>query len=220
MIERVVTATGEWQLQWRAGHYELICNGVFLMASYNRDSDRALATLALQRIVGDRLRVLVGGLGIGFTAQAALDDPRVSRVDIVEVEPVVIQWHRRYFSALCGRPADDPRAHVFEADLYDLSLSAASYDAILLDTDNGPGWLARPENARLYGLEMLHRFLQALTPRGVLAVWSSAPAPEFALTLTPVARSVEAIETADEVEPDRKIAAWVYLAYPAVPTAG
>src|SRR5438445_12650972 len=82
VIDRVTTATGEWQLQRTGSHYEIICNGVFLMASYNRDSDRALAALALRRVPGQGLRVLVGGLGVGYTAQAALEDPRVERLDV------------------------------------------------------------------------------------------------------------------------------------------
>ncbi len=211
VIHRVITATGDWQLQQRGGHYELICSGVFLMASYNRDSDRALATMALGRIVGERLRVLVGGLGVGFTAQAALEDDRVRELDVVEVEPVVIEWHRRYFSTLCAAPLDDPRTRVHEDDLFDLSLPPRSYDAILLDTDNGPDWLARPNNARLYQHAAVVRFLDALTDKGVLAVWSANPAPAFAKLLAQKGRQVEAIETTDAVGPDRDHPAWVYL---------
>src|SRR5438552_176514 len=85
VIERVITATGEWQLQRTGSHYEIICNGVFLMASYNRDSDRALAALALRGIPGQGLRVLVGGLGVGYTAQAALARAGAS-VHVIEVE--------------------------------------------------------------------------------------------------------------------------------------
>ncbi len=212
VLHRVVTATGEWQLQRRDRHYELICNGVFLMASYNRESDRALATLALERVRGDHVRVLVGGLGIGFTAQAVLEDPRVVGLEVVEVEPLVVQWHRRYLASLCGRPLEDPRTYLREVDLYEVPLVARSYDAILLDTDNGPQWLARSVNARLYRPEMVGRFMQALTLRGILAVWSADPAPEFASLLGEVASQVDAIPTADEVEPGRRHPAWIYIA--------
>src|SRR5207247_8627064 len=85
ILERVTTATGEWQLQRTGSHYEIICNGVFLMASYNRDSDRALAALALRGIPRQGLRVLVGGLGVGYAAPAAPEDPRVARRGVAEV---------------------------------------------------------------------------------------------------------------------------------------
>ncbi len=214
ILDRVVTATGDWQLQRRGLHYELICSGVFLMASYNHASDRALATLALAQVMGAGLRVLVGGLGIGFTAQAALEDRRVQALDVVEVEPVVITWHHRHFAGLCGRPLDDPRTRLLVRDVCEVPLAPASYDAILLDTDNGPDWLARPVNARLYQPAMIGRFTGALSPRGVLAVWSANPAPEFARRLVEVGQRVEAIETADEVEDGRQFPAWVYLIRP------
>ncbi len=236
VIDRLITPTGEWQLQRRGSHYEIICNGVFLMASYNRASDRALAALALERVrsnpidscskvtdssdnrvgtdqaAGDRLRVLVGGLGIGFTAQAVLEDRRVSRLEVVEIEPVVVAWHRAYLAALCGRPLDDPRTELAQADLALVPLSARAYDAILLDTDNGPGWLIRDLNARLYTAEAIRRFLDALTPRGVLAYWSAEPAPELAEVLAGRGASVEVIEVEDQIAPGRRGTAWLYLA--------
>ncbi len=236
VIERVATPTGEWQLQRRGEHFEIVCNGVFLMASYNRASDRALAALALERVrsnpidsgstvtdtsanrvgtdraAGDRLRVLVGGLGIGFTAQAVLEDRRVGRLEIVEIESVVVAWHRAHFAALCGHPLDDPRTELVQADLALVPLDAGGHDAILLDTDNGPGWLIRDPNARLYTAEATRRFLDALTPRGVLAYWSAEPTPELAEALAGTGASVEAVETEDQIAPGRPGAAWLYLA--------
>jgi len=172
VLARASTATGDWQLQRRRGHYEIICSGVFLMASHNGASERRLAEETLAQVRGEALRVLVGGLGIGYTVQAVLDDPRVVRCDVVEIEPLIVAWHRRYFAPLCGHPLLDSRMRLVEGDLYDLPLPPAAYDAILLDTDNGPYWLSRPENARLYRVESMARFLAALTPRGRLAVWT------------------------------------------------
>ncbi len=172
VIERVAAATGDWQLQRRDGHYEIICSGVFLMASYNGGSERALAARALERVPGAGLCVLVGGLGVGYTAQAVLADARVGRLDIVEIEPLVIDWHRRYFAPRCGAPLDDRRTTLIVADLFTVPLAAATYDAILLDTDNGPDWLMREANARLYGNATTARLMGALRRGGVLAVWS------------------------------------------------
>jgi len=212
VIERVTTATGEWQLQRAGSHFEIICNGVFLMASYNQDSDRALAALALRRVIGEGLRVLVGGLGIGYTAQAALEDPRVGRLEVVEIEPVVLAWHRAHFAALSGRPLEDPRAGLFLSDVHDVPLPPASYDAILLDTDNGPDWLARDINERLYTAAGVTRYLEALTPRGVLAVWSADASSRFVATLRGSGAAIESIEVTDAIAPGRPGTAWIYLA--------
>lgn len=213
VIERVRTATGEWQLQRRGAHYEIIANGTFLMATYNRASDEALATLALARVHGDALRVLVGGLGIGYTVRAVLADPRVARCDVVEVEPLMVAWHRRYTAPHSGHPLDDPRVHLVVADLGSLTLPAGAYDAVLLDTDNGPDWLALEGNARLYHAAGIARFLALLRAGGVLAYWAASPSPLFARRLSEQA-DAEAIEVQDEVAPGRQEPAYVYLAAP------
>jgi len=214
ILDRVTTPAGEWQLQRRGSHYEIICSGVFLMASYNRASDRALAALALERsgATAHALRVLVGGLGIGFTVQAALEDHRVGRVDVVEIEPVVVAWHRAYFAPLCGHPLEEARTHLTVADLVRVPLDRGVYDAILLDTDNGPGWLARDLNAGLYDAKAARRFLDALTPQGVLAYWSAEESARFAAVLRQTGAEVEAIETPEEMAPGRASTAWIYLA--------
>jgi len=211
VIERVTTSTGEWQLQRRDGHFEIICNGVFLMASYNQQSDRELAHLALQRVHGNELRVLVGGLGIGFTAQAALEDPRVARVDIVEIEPMVVRWHRDYFAPLVGQPLNDPRTRLIEADLSNVPLSPGTFDALLLDTDNGPGWLAREENSRFYEIVGATNFFRSLRTGGVLAFWSGERVPNFARVLREIASEVEEIEVPEMIAPERRGTAWIYL---------
>lgn len=212
VIARLTTPSGEWQLQRRDGHYEIICNGVFLMASYNRESDRHLATLALERVEGTGLRVLVGGLGIGYTSQAALEDPRVARAEILELEPLVVRWHRAYFAGLCGRPLEDSRTRLIENDVFDIGLETSRYDALLLDTDNGPEWLMRDANERIYRPETIERFLSALRPGGVMAFWSANEAPIFAETLAGVAGRAEAFEVQDEIAPGRQGSAWIYLA--------
>lgn len=212
ILARVKTPTGEWQLQRRDAHFEIICNGVFLMASYNRASDRSLATVALARVRGEGLRVLVGGLGIGFTAQAALEDTRVAALEVVEIEPTVVAWHRTHFAALCGQPLDDPRTALIQADLAHLRLAAGAYDAILLDTDNGPDWLIRDTNARLYTREAAERFLVALRPGGVLAYWSASLSAALSAALVASRGVVEVVATEDEIPPGRPSTAWLYLA--------
>ena len=211
IIERAATPTGDWQLQRRGPHYEIIANGTFLMATYNRASDEALATLALARVQGEGLRVLVGGLGIGYTVRTVLDDARVAQCDVVEVEPLIVTWYRRYTSSHSGHPLDDPRVHLILGDLGLLSLTTQAYDVVLLDTDNGPDWLALEANARLYDAAGIARFLDLLRPGGVAAYWSASASPAFAARLSRLA-DVETVVVTDEIAPGRTGTAWVYLA--------
>ena len=126
------------------------------MASYNRASERALATLALEWAAGATLWVLVGGLGMGFTLRAALDHPAVGAVEVVEVEPAIVEWNRTHLADLAGGCLDDPRVRLVQADVVRyLATAPGPYDAICLDVDNGPGWLASPGNRRLYSLKGL-----------------------------------------------------------------
>ncbi|HEU4797450.1 MAG TPA: spermine/spermidine synthase [bacterium] len=212
VLERLTTATGDWQLQRREGHYEIICNGVFLMASYNRESSRQLASLALSRVRGDRLRVLVGGLGIGYTAGAVLEDPRVVQLDLVEVEPVVVRWHREYFAPLVGRPLDDPRTRLILADLSEVALSSGTFDALLLDTDNYPERIVREQNSALYDASGISGLFQALRPGGVMAFWAADRAPMLAARLRRAADAVEEMEVPELIAPTREEPAWIYVA--------
>ena len=211
ILERLSTATGDWQLQRRDAHYEIICNGVFLMASYNRESSRQLALLALGRVRGDRLRVLVGGLGIGYTAGAVLEDPRVIQLDLVEVEPVVVRWHREYFAPLVGRPLDDPRTKLILADLSAVPLSPGTFDVLLLDIDNYPERIVREQNSALYDASGVSGLFRSLRPGGAMAFWAADRAPMLAARLRRAADAVEEIEVPDMVSPTREGHAWIYV---------
>jgi spermidine synthase len=203
VLARVETPYGELQLQRRAAPeaqgqlaYEIILNGVFLMASYNRASATALGRLTLEPLLeeGRPLRVLVGGLGMGFTLQAILTCPQVAAVDVVEIDPHVIAWNRAYFGELNGEALRDPRTRLIRADLADyLAGNPGPYDAMALDTDNGPDWLVLEQNARLYGETALRRMLALLKPGGVLAFWGASPAPEFQARLRAVAACAEVL---------------------------
>jgi spermidine synthase len=209
-VERRVTPDGhEIALVRRGDDYEIIYDGNFLMASDCRRSERSLAELALaplsQRV---DITVLVGGLGMGHTLRAALEQPGVVRVDVVEISAAVVEWNRRYFSSLNGDALADPRVHLHEADLR-LYLARArtqppdelvrdGWLALLLDVDNGPGWPTRPQNADLYTDEGIERLERSLRPGGVLAVWSAERDLEFLRRLH--ARLVNVAEMAVPVE--------------------
>lgn len=216
VLARESTPNGELQLQRRGDDvFEIIYNGVFLMASYNEPSARALAELALARLPATRtgLRVLVGGLGMGYTLASALSDPRVDRVDVVEIEPLIVRWNQEHLSVLAGTPLDDSRVHLFESDLAAfLEETPVSYDALLLDVDNGPGWLAIDRNERLYSLAGLERLKSRLMAGGVLAIWSADTSPEFLERLGQVLDIASAEPVTDCTPEGREIAATIYLA--------
>jgi len=130
-------------------------------------------------------RILIGGLGMGFTLRAALDalGPDAA-LTVAELVPEVVAWNRGVLADVAGRPLDDPRVSVREGDVTALIRAARSaYDAILLDVDNGPNGIVRKANDRLYELNGLAAAHKALTPGGVLAVWSSAPDAKFTTRL-------------------------------------
>ena len=169
---------------------ELIVNGAFAMDSAETTSERALADL-----VPPGARVLVGGLGLGFTT-AALLDAGVGAIDVVEIEEALVAWAHEGATAQLGRAGRDPRVRLWVADVRavltgDEPEPTGPWDAILLDVDNGPDFLIHAENAALYELEALSVVYAKLAPRGLLAIWCQGRAPELwsrLRTLTATAR--------------------------------
>ena len=217
VLDRQPGVSGELVLRRHGAHHELVVDGSFLMDTRDGRSERALARLALEVAAAPR-RVLVGGLGMGFTLVAALADPRVQHVDVAELEPVLLQWHRRFLQELSGVALADPRTHVHLGDVLRLVESAppASWDVLCLDVDNGPDWLARPENAQLYATSGLHTLRRALDARGVLAVWSAAPAERLLSLLRELFADVRAVPVESRTsQPD-----WILLATPQGTVAG
>ncbi|NLH50867.1 MAG: spermidine synthase [Myxococcales bacterium] len=180
--------------------YEIRLGGNFLMASHGAHSEQAMAPLAherLQRPV-ESLAVLVGGLGAGHTLRAILALPGVTRVVVAEIGAKVVEWNRLYFREVTGGAVDDPRVEMRIADLADvLRDSPAAFDLLLLDVDNGPGWLAAPGNAGLYDRAGVETCRDALRPGGVLAVWSPQPNPVFLEALRLVFPAVEEFDTTE-----------------------
>ncbi len=177
ILDRKLTERGEIQLQRRdTGVYEIIFNGIFLMASYNDNSARILAKATMERLLPttDGYRILVAGLGMGFTLQEVLACSLVSRAFVIEIEEAVIDWNRHHFFELNSGVLDDPRAVVVHSDLFDfLSQTWERFDAILVDVDNGPNWLASDQNRRLYSRRILRRIKAILARHGILATWSA-----------------------------------------------
>lgn len=161
---------------------EVTLNHEFLMSSYHTESERALAELALARSPGDRLEVLVGGLGLGYTAREVLSCARVARVEVVELLPPVIAWLREGLVPLSDKLNADPRLTLTEGDVYGLLARppAILRDLILIDVDHAPDAPLAEASLPFYAPEGLALAKAHLKPGGVLAVWSCDDNPAFA----------------------------------------
>jgi spermidine synthase len=187
---------GEIRLYRRAEEFSIRVDGGELMNSRVHGSEEALAELACGRIAGrPSPRVLIGGLGMGYTAAATLRGLGPGgRVVVAELVPALVEWNRGPLAHLAGRPLEDPRVSVREGDVARLLREEpGAYDAILLDVDNGPEPLTRKENARLYGRPGLETAFAALRRGGVLAVWSAGPDRAFAKNLHRAGFKVEEV---------------------------
>lgn len=159
-------------LHRRGDEYSIKVEGQELMNSRAHGSEEALAQLACARV---STRVLIGGLGMGFTTRAALNmlGPKV-KVVVAELVPAVVRWNKQYLSHLAGEPLKDKRVTVKEVDVAKiLRTEISAYDAILLDVDNGPEAFTRKDNDWLYSLPGLAAAYASLRPLGVLGIWSS-----------------------------------------------
>lgn len=182
---------GELVLRRVGPDHEIIANGVFLMDTRNGESERLMVTAAADRMPAGG-RMVIGGLGVGFSLRAALAHPAVGEIVVVEREPAVISWNTEYFgnSAVLA----DPRVRVVRADLLEWLPAAGTFSALCLDIDNGPEWTVDEGNAALYGPAGLDMLSAALEPGGVLAVWSAGAAPAFVAALTDHFGAVETVE--------------------------
>ena len=163
--------------------YEVKIDDEFLMSSLFTVVEQELAHLGLARATGDRLRVLVGGLGLGYTARAALEDPRVTALTVVELVAPVIDWHRRDLLPDTVGLAADPRVDLVHADFFATIAAGelagapldAAYDVVLLDIDHSPQNLLHETHGGLYTPEGLAQLAAVLTPGGVFGLWSDDP---------------------------------------------
>ncbi len=183
VLDRVVTPRGELVLRRVGDDLEIVSNGVFLMDTRDGRSERALVREAVAAH-GRARDLLVGGLGVGFSLVEAVGLGDLTTIDVVEIEPTLVGWHRTHLGGRTSDALADPRVHVVVADVADhLVAHPGAYDVVCLDVDNGPDWTVTDANAGLYGEAGLDRCLAALRPGGVLAVWSANAAPTYAAML-------------------------------------
>ncbi len=166
-----------------------------LMSSRLSGSEEALALMTIDRVQTETPHLLIGGYGMGFTLRAALArlGPK-ARCAVVELVPEIIDWARGPMADLTAGCLDDPRVELVTRDVVRAIRAAdRSYDAILLDVDNGPDGLTRPDNDELYSTHGLVTAKKALAPNGVLAIWSAGPDERFARRLKHAGFQVEEV---------------------------
>jgi spermidine synthase len=200
MIPRTEIATaqipggGRLRLIRRGGEFSIMLDGNELMNSRLSGSEEALASLSIDRLGAvARPHVLIGGLGMGFTLRAALGRlGPAARITVVELVTAVVAWARGPLRDVFDGCLEDARVDVVEADVGDvIGAARSSYDAILLDVDNGPDGLTKGSNDWLYCIAGLSAARMALKPGGVLAVWSAHPDSGFSRRLGDAGFKVE-----------------------------
>lgn len=208
VIERCTTPRGELQLQKRGDHYEIISNGTFLMATYNGESERVLVKAAIDALP-DPGRILIGGLGVGFSLAEALANTRTSKVTVLEIEEKIVAWNQNQLAPFSGHALGDPRVEIIQADLVAWVEQATDrFDAVCLDIDNGPDWTVTDANRHLYSDQGLLLLRGLISRHGVVSFWSASAVPQFAARLRRIFSTVETIEVPlERGEPD-----YVYLA--------
>jgi spermidine synthase len=194
LIDAAMTPAGEpIELLFEAGHYVVRMNGAVLMSSAAYGSEQAMASVAAKRLVNAGGRVLIGGLGLGFTLRAALDVFAASaEITIGELMPAIVGFNRGELGELTGRPLDDPRVRLVVGDVSQL-LTASTWDAVLLDVDNGPEAFSVPGNAALYGRSGTKQLVESLTPGGVAVVWSAFVSRDYEQLVTSLGFVLETV---------------------------
>ncbi len=216
-LARAETERGELVLRERAPDepgptiLELRANGVFVMDTVEVGTERALALAALA-LVDEPREVVVGGLGLGFTLSEVLADSRVERCSVVEIEQTLVDWLRD--GTVPHGPAllADERVNIVVADVGAAvaEARAASYDLVLLDVDNGPGYLVHEANAALYDAVFLREVERILRPGGVVAIWSANRSSGLAKTLAAVFERTEEQPLDVELQ-GRETQYWLYV---------
>lgn len=197
LLDTAPVPDGEALRLFRHGRdHMIVLGGNELMNTRQSGSEEALATLTCARLAGRKApHLLIGGYGMGFTLRAALGvlDSK-ARVTVAELVPQIIDWARGPMLDLTAGCLDDPRVRLIEDDVVALiQAGQGTYDAILLDVDNGPDGLTRASNSKLYAMRGLRSAREALTPGGVLAVWSAARDPAFTRRLGDAGFEVEEV---------------------------
>jgi len=181
--------------------YEVKLDDEFLMSSLFTTSEMAVAELGLDAVLGEHLDIVVGGLGLGYTARSALLDERVRSMKVIDALAEVIDWHQRHLVPLGAELTSDPRCELVHGDFFAMIADGIEqtddgprrFDAILVDIDHTPRHLLNPSHAGFYEPTGLRRVVEQLRPAGVFALWSDDPPDdEFLAVMLPEFANVHA----------------------------
>jgi spermidine synthase len=227
-IDRRLTAMGEISLRRRleptllVDVYEVKLDDEFLMSSLFTVAEVELARLALAELPGPDLDVVVGGLGLGYTARAVAEDPRVRSLHVIEALGEVIEWHQHQLLPLSTELTSDPRCHLVEGDFFAIIASGSGFSphapyrchAVIVDIDHTPRHHLHPSHAAFYTREGLTCLADRLQPGGAFAVWSDDPPDvDFITVIEEVFASCEAhVVTFPNFYTDGESASTVYVA--------
>ncbi|HEX3131267.1 MAG TPA: spermidine synthase [Thermoanaerobaculia bacterium] len=191
-LDAVETDEGRLELRRRGDDYVITVAGRVLMSSMAHLTEIAVAEMACHEVARrEKPRVLIGGLGMGYTLRAALDSlPKTARIEVAEINEIVVRWCRGPLAGLTRNALEDPRARVVMEDVA-LVIERGGFDAIILDLYEGPREATRAEGDPFYGREALRRTRDALTPGGIFAVWSEDPDAAFEKRLRAAGFDVE-----------------------------
>lgn len=203
--------------------YEIKLGDEFLMSSAFTAAEIALADIGLASFLQDNLDVVVGGLGLGYTAQAALKNPRVGSLIVIDALPEVIEWHEAGLIPVGKELSADSRCRLVHGDFFTMATSVGGsldptapgrrFDAVLVDIDHAPDNLLHPSHAVLYTADGLRRLSEHLKPAGVFALWSNDPPdPAFEALLASVFGAVQAhVVKFENLSGDEEVANTVYV---------
>ncbi len=195
VLERRRTGLGELVLRRCGADLELISDGMFLMDTRDGRSERAMVERVLA-VAPPESRLVIGGLGFGFSLAAAVASPVPAQIVVVEIHSRVIEWNRTYLPERTARSTADPRVRIVRGDIAEwIDHDRGPLDAVCLDTDNGPEWLSTPGNGALYGDSRLARLGARLGDRGAVAFWSANRSAAFEAALRNAFRDVAVHET-------------------------
>lgn len=216
LLENIFTEHSELQL-WKCANgesedYEIIINGVFIMATYNSGSSEFLIRGAVDRMRGDGpLSVLIAGLGMGFTVSEACRCERIKSIDVIEMEEVIVDWNRRYFDTYEQSCYDEGRASLHIEDFYVYAMnSTESYDIVSIDIDNGPMLLVNEGNEKVYTSRFMGVVEGVLNEGGVCVIWSCDRDRRLEQSMNSVFDEVEVEELTEDFK-GREVSYYLYF---------